>query len=196
MTGFNFFSHGSQDLYPKMLEEAKGLSSALASKATIISNCGADKSTSVCDQGPADNITGRRNYRGLCIAIRRATTSVRLYGSTPNTSLTGSILICLLYTAAWIPLWIIPDSFSGLSAGAFFVQSGAHQTKPARGHAEAQVSRVPGASSRSTSARSLLLRSERPLAVSLTSSGTWHPPALVRAPDQPLITTRLTLRPN
>lgn len=44
MTGFNFFSHGSQDLYPKMLEEAKGLSSALASKATIISNCGANKS--------------------------------------------------------------------------------------------------------------------------------------------------------
>lgn len=45
MTGFNFFSHGSQDLYPKMLEEAKGLSIAQASRATIISNCGADELT-------------------------------------------------------------------------------------------------------------------------------------------------------
>lgn len=41
MTGFNFFSHGSQDLYPKMIEAAKGKSSSVASKATIIGNVGA-----------------------------------------------------------------------------------------------------------------------------------------------------------
>lgn len=35
-----------------------------------------------------------------------------------------AILLCLCYTAAWIPLWILPKSFGGLSAGAFFVQSG------------------------------------------------------------------------
>jgi SHS family lactate transporter-like MFS transporter len=52
MTGFNFFSHGSQDLYPKMLEEAKGMSSGLASKATIISNCGADKFTGTLSWRP------------------------------------------------------------------------------------------------------------------------------------------------
>jgi SHS family lactate transporter-like MFS transporter len=41
MTGFNFFSHGSQDLYPTYTEVTKGLSNSLASKATIIGNCGA-----------------------------------------------------------------------------------------------------------------------------------------------------------
>lgn len=30
----------------------------------------------------------------------------------------------LCYTAAWIPLWILPDTFGGLSAGGFFIQSG------------------------------------------------------------------------
>ena len=39
-------------------------------------------------------------------------------------ALTDSILLCCIYTAAWIPLWILPDSFGPLSAGAFFVQSG------------------------------------------------------------------------
>ncbi len=36
MTGFNFLSHGSQDLYPTYLTNDKLLTSALASKATII----------------------------------------------------------------------------------------------------------------------------------------------------------------
>jgi hypothetical protein len=39
MTGFNFLSHGSQDLYPTYLTADKLLSSALASKATIIGEC-------------------------------------------------------------------------------------------------------------------------------------------------------------
>lgn len=39
MTGFNFFSHGSQDLYPVYLEDAKGLANSSATRATIISNC-------------------------------------------------------------------------------------------------------------------------------------------------------------
>jgi len=30
----------------------------------------------------------------------------------------------LIYTAVWIPLWILPSSFGGLSAGGFFIQSG------------------------------------------------------------------------
>ena len=38
-TGFNFLSHGSQDLYPTYIQENKRLSSRLATKATIIGNC-------------------------------------------------------------------------------------------------------------------------------------------------------------
>ena len=39
--GFNFLSHGSQDLYPTYLEDTKGFSKRDATVATIISNCGA-----------------------------------------------------------------------------------------------------------------------------------------------------------
>ena len=41
MTGFNFLSHGSQDLYPTYLETSKGMSPFNATVATIIGNCGA-----------------------------------------------------------------------------------------------------------------------------------------------------------
>ena len=39
--GFNFFSHGSQDLYPTYLQTTKGFDSHHATVATIIGNCGA-----------------------------------------------------------------------------------------------------------------------------------------------------------
>ena len=41
MTGFNFLSHGSQDLYPTYLQESKGFTKFDATVATIIGNCGA-----------------------------------------------------------------------------------------------------------------------------------------------------------
>lgn len=94
MTGFNFLSHGSQDLYPTYLQKTKLLSSQLSSKATIISNCGA--------------ITG-----GMIIGYASQYIGRRL-----------AIVIALFWTAAFIPLWIIPNSFGPLSAGAFFVQFG------------------------------------------------------------------------
>ncbi|RXK36287.1 MFS transporter, SHS family, lactate transporter [Tremella mesenterica] len=94
MTGFNFFSHGSQDLFPTYLITSKHLSSKLASKATIISNCGAIVGGTLA--GYSSQYIGRRL----------------------------AIIICLLYTACWIPLWILPSSFGGLSAGGFFIQSG------------------------------------------------------------------------
>lgn len=39
--GFNFFSHGSQDLYPTYLQTSKGFDSYHSTVATIIGNCGA-----------------------------------------------------------------------------------------------------------------------------------------------------------
>jgi hypothetical protein len=39
--GFNFLSHGSQDLYPTYLQTTKGFNSYHATVATIIGNCGA-----------------------------------------------------------------------------------------------------------------------------------------------------------
>ncbi|WVQ69356.1 uncharacterized protein L199_007573 [Kwoniella botswanensis] len=94
MTFFNFFSHGSQDLYPTYLKTTKHLSAKLASKATIISNCGAVVGGTIA--GYASQYTGRR----------------------------FAILVCACWTAAFLPLWILPTSFGGLAAGGFFVQAG------------------------------------------------------------------------
>ncbi|KAF8511737.1 carboxylic acid transporter [Hysterangium stoloniferum] len=94
MTGFNFLSHGSQDLYPTYIHDNKLLSTQLATKATIIGNCGAIAGGALA--GWVSQYVGRR--------------------------LTIIIFCCLV--AVFIPLWILPSSFSGLAAGAFFIQIG------------------------------------------------------------------------
>ncbi|KAG6855937.1 hypothetical protein H0H87_009280 [Tephrocybe sp. NHM501043] len=94
MTGFNFLSHGSQDLYPTYLQESKGFSPHNATVATIIGNCGAIAGGFFA--GWISQYLGRRL----------------------------TIVIFVLLIGAFIPLWILPTSFGGLSAGAFWVQVG------------------------------------------------------------------------
>ncbi|EGO19231.1 carboxylic acid transporter protein [Serpula lacrymans var. lacrymans S7.9] len=94
MTGFNFLSHGSQDLYPTYMEKDKGFSTHDATIATIIGNCGAIAGG--CIAGWLSQYIGRRL----------------------------TIVLCVILVAAFIPLWILPSSFSALSAGAFCIQFG------------------------------------------------------------------------
>ncbi|KIJ54140.1 hypothetical protein M422DRAFT_221672 [Sphaerobolus stellatus SS14] len=94
MTGFNFLSHGSQDLFPTYIENDKLLSANLATKATIIGNCGAIAGGAIA--GWLSQYIGRRL----------------------------TIILCCFWIGAFIPLWILPSSFSGLAAGAFFIQVG------------------------------------------------------------------------
>ncbi|KDQ51274.1 hypothetical protein JAAARDRAFT_536713 [Jaapia argillacea MUCL 33604] len=94
MTGFNFLSHGSQDLYPTYLQTSKGFSSHNATVATIIGNCGAIAGGALA--GFLSQYLGRRL----------------------------TIIIFVVLIGAFIPLWIIPSSFGGLSAGAFWIQFG------------------------------------------------------------------------
>jgi len=94
MSFFNYYSHGSQDLLPVYYENAKGFSAYDASVLTIIGNCGA--------------ITG-----GLFMGYFSQYIGRRL-----------TIIIACCFCAAFIPLWVIPSSFSALAAGVFFVQVG------------------------------------------------------------------------
>lgn len=93
---FNFLSHSSQDLYPTMIKETKlPLSpdaAELASKATIIGNCGAIVGGTLA--GYISQYLGRRL----------------------------TIIMFVVMTGALIPAWILPNSFSGLAAGAFFIR--------------------------------------------------------------------------
>lgn len=70
-----------------------------------------------------NQLRSRRHHRRLRIPIRRQATSVSPLPTLYH-QLIGRIIICLCYTACWIPLWILPDSFGGLAAGGFFIQSG------------------------------------------------------------------------
>ncbi|GAA6038147.1 hypothetical protein JCM8097_005758 [Rhodosporidiobolus ruineniae] len=94
MTGFNFFSHGSQDIFPSYLQDSKGLSAHLSTVATIIGNCGAIAGGTIA--GWVSQFLGRRL----------------------------TIIVMCIWTCAFIPLWLLPNSFGGLAAGAFFVQFG------------------------------------------------------------------------
>jgi SHS family lactate transporter-like MFS transporter len=94
MAGFNFLSHGSQDLFPTYLKTSKGFDTRDAIVATIIGNCGAITGGAIA--GTVSQHIGRRL----------------------------TIIIFVFFAGAFIPLWILPSSFSGLSAGAFWVQFG------------------------------------------------------------------------
>lgn len=94
MTGFNFFSHGSQDVYPSLIKDSKGLSAHQATIATIIGNCGAIAGGTIA--GLVSQYLGRRL----------------------------TIIVCCLWTIAFIPLWYKPNTFGPLAAGAFCVQMG------------------------------------------------------------------------
>lgn len=98
MTGFNFLSHSSQDLYPTIIEKTslaylpKAHANSLASKATIIGNCGAIAGGTIA--GYVSQYLGRRL----------------------------TIVLFVIFTGAMIAPWILPTTFPGLAAGAFFVQ--------------------------------------------------------------------------
>ncbi|KAA1474767.1 carboxylic acid transporter [Dentipellis sp. KUC8613] len=94
MTGFNFLSHGSQDLYPTYLKTSKNFDNYHSTVATIIGNCGAIAGGAIA--GALSQMFGRRLV----------------------------IIIFTLLIGAFIPLWILPNSFSALSAGAFCIQVG------------------------------------------------------------------------
>ncbi|THH11572.1 hypothetical protein EW146_g7994 [Bondarzewia mesenterica] len=94
MTGFNFLPHGSQDLYPTCLALTKGFDNYHSTVATIIGNCGAIAGGVIA--GWLSQYLGRRL----------------------------TIVSFVLLIGAFIPLWIIPNSFGGLSAGAFWVEFG------------------------------------------------------------------------
>lgn len=94
MTGFNFLSHGSQDLYPTYLTTTKGFSQHDATVATIIGNCGAIAGGTVA--GWLSQYAGRRL----------------------------TIIMFVVIVGAFIPLWILPSTFGALAAGAFCIQFG------------------------------------------------------------------------
>ncbi|KAF9346505.1 hypothetical protein BGX26_001971 [Mortierella sp. AD094] len=92
MAGFNFMSHGSQDLYPTFLKVQLGYSASQATVATVVMNIGA--------------IIG-----GLLVGYLS-----EYYGRRTMIIWASVLGLCFL------PLWMLPTSYSPLVAGAFFMQ--------------------------------------------------------------------------
>ncbi|KAJ5981882.1 hypothetical protein N7499_009061 [Penicillium canescens] len=91
--GFNWMSHGSQDIYPSYLKVQKGFSSDQASVATIIGQCGAIVGGAIC--GYYSQFFGRRL----------------------------TVVVACCFGACIIPLWTIPNTWSPIVAGTFLIQA-------------------------------------------------------------------------
>ncbi|HUH83345.1 MAG TPA: MFS transporter, partial [Stellaceae bacterium] len=92
MTAFNFFSHGTQDLYPTFLEEQHGLSPHAVGLIAIVYNIGAILGGIVC--GGLSERIGRRRV----------------------------IILAALLSLPVLPLWAFAGSPIGLAIGAFLMQ--------------------------------------------------------------------------
>jgi len=104
MTAFNFFSHGSQDLYPTFLQVQRQLNHTLVGSIAIIYNIGA--------------IIGAIAFGLLSEHIGRRHT----------------IILAALCALPLVPLWVFSSHLIWLSLGAFFLQfcvQGAWGTVPA-----------------------------------------------------------------
>ncbi|KAM6502734.1 hypothetical protein JOM56_002711, partial [Amanita muscaria] len=97
--GFNLLAHGSQDLYPSHIKKSEGFDQYHAT-VTIIGNCVCGQCSDHRFSNLPTEVTGSH-----CVSIKPTT-----------------ITTFLLLVGAFVPLWILPSSFSGLSAGAFFLQ--------------------------------------------------------------------------
>lgn len=92
MALFNCMSHTSQDMYPTYMQQTKGFTPEMSSKATIIGKTGALVGGTFC--GYYSQFFGRRL----------------------------TIIVATICGAALIPLWVLPNSWGTLTAGAFLIQ--------------------------------------------------------------------------
>ncbi|KAF4598042.1 hypothetical protein EYR38_006436 [Pleurotus pulmonarius] len=94
ISGLQFLAHSSQDLYTTFLQASKGFSASLANEANIVGEAGALIGGAL--GGYLSQFLGRKI----------------------------TIVFACFWSAAFIPLWILPSSWGRLSIGAFFFQVG------------------------------------------------------------------------
>jgi SHS family lactate transporter-like MFS transporter len=110
MTCFNFFSHGTQDLYPTFLRVQHGFEPWLVTTLTVVLNVGAVVGGVVF--GPLSEKIGRR--RAIVIAALLALPIIPLWSqtSTPALLALGAFLIQIAVQGAW---GVVPAHLNELS---------------------------------------------------------------------------------
>jgi SHS family lactate transporter-like MFS transporter len=120
MTAFNFFSHGTQDLYPTFLQAQRGLPTRAVSTIAIIANVGAILGGLIF--GALSQRIGRR--RAIVLAALLALPIIPLWGFSTSVVLLalGAFLIQIAVQGAWgvIPVHLnelSPDEVRGTFPG-------------------------------------------------------------------------------
>ncbi len=110
MTAFNFFSHGSQDAYPKFLKVEHHFNTQLTSLLTAIGNVGA-----ICGGlffGTLSQVIGRRRAIMIAALLALPVLPIWAFGSTPLMLGAGAFLMQISVQGAW---GVIPVHLNELS---------------------------------------------------------------------------------
>jgi SHS family lactate transporter-like MFS transporter len=99
MTCFNFFSHGTQDLYPQFLQVQHGYSATIVSVLTICLNLGAMMGGLIF--GPLSEKIGRRRAIALASVLALPVIPLWAFSSTPLMLAAGAFLIQAAVQGAW-----------------------------------------------------------------------------------------------
>ena len=112
MTAFNFFSHGTQDMYPTFLQTQRGFSTHMVSLITIVSMLGAIVGGLVF--GALSERIGRRKAIIAATALALPVIPLWSYAAAPVLLGIGAFLIQIAVQGAW---GVIPVHLNELSPG-------------------------------------------------------------------------------
>jgi SHS family lactate transporter-like MFS transporter len=110
MTAFNFFSHGTQDLYPTFLRKQHGFSPAMVTTLTILLNLGAVAGGLIF--GPLSDRIGRRRAIVLASLLALPVIPLWAFAATPLLLGIGAFLIQIAVQGAW---GVVPAHLNELS---------------------------------------------------------------------------------
>ncbi len=110
MTGFNFFSHGTQDLYPTFLQVQQGFSPATVSIIAVVYNIGAIAGS--LSFGHLSEHIGRRRAIVLAALLAIPVIPLWVFAGSPLWFAVGSFLMQFMVQSAW---GIIPVHLNELS---------------------------------------------------------------------------------
>ena len=113
MTGFNFFSHGTQDLYPTFLKAQHHFSPALVSTLTIVGNLGAIAGGVMF--GALSERIGRRKAIALAAVLALPIIPLWAFSVTPLLLGAGAFLMQISVQGAW---GVVPVHLNELSPDA------------------------------------------------------------------------------
>jgi MFS transporter, SHS family, lactate transporter len=110
MTCFNFFSHGTQDLYPHLLQAQRGFSTGTTAQIAVVYNIGAISGGLLF--GSLSSRIGRRRSIALAAALSLIVLPFWAYSSTPVTLAAAAFAMQFMVQGAW---GVVPVHLNELS---------------------------------------------------------------------------------